>query len=317
MNIEWLCVTRYFFVALCNILGCLPTNAIKQPYMKQIAIACIALFLFVTAFAQNKNTLLWKVEGNGLTEPSYLYGTLHLVCPHDLIIDSAITRAFAKTNSLFLEVKLDDPAVMLTFQKAMMVTDKQDWHSLLDSTRLSTLSDNFKKVAKFDFKNTKALKPFAVASVLLPGLLGCTPASWEQEFMKLAKKQKKEVIGLETAERQAEALNYLTMPQQAGMIQEMLLNMDSSRQELNQLIQLYKTKNLEGLYNAMTTSDKKYGNFELELLIKRNQEWIPTIAAAAKKQPSFFAFGAGHLAGEQGVIQLLQKQGYIVTPVNY
>ncbi|TAE12206.1 MAG: TraB/GumN family protein [Bacteroidetes bacterium] len=285
--------------------------------MKQIAIACIALFLFVTAFAQNKNTLLWKVEGNGLTEPSYLYGTLHLVCPQDLVIDSAIARAFAKTNALFLEVKLDDPAVMLTFQKAMMVTDKQNWHSLLDSTKLATLSANFKQVAKFEFSNTKALKPFAVASILLPGLLGCTPASWEQEFMKLAKQKKKEVIGLETAERQAEALNYLTIPQQAEMVQEMLLNVDSSRHEFQKLIQLYKTKNLEGLYKLMNTNDKKYANFELELLIKRNQEWIPVIAAAAKKQPSFFAFGAGHLGGEQGVIQLLQKQGYIVTPINY
>lgn len=285
--------------------------------MKQIAIACIALFLFVTAFAQNKNTLLWKVEGNGLSEPSYLYGTLHLVCPQDLVIDSAIARAFAKTNALFLEVKLDDPAVMLTFQKAMMVTDKQNWHSLLDSTKLATLSANFKQVAKFEFSNTKALKPFAVASILLPGLLGCTPASWEQEFMKLAKQKKKEVIGLETAERQAEALNYLTIPQQAEMVQEMLLNVDSSRLEFQQLIQLYKTKNLEGLYKLMNTNDKKYANFELELLIKRNQEWIPVIAAAAKKQPSFFAFGAGHLGGEQGVIQLLQKQGYIVTPINY
>lgn len=285
--------------------------------MKQIAIACIALFLFVTAFAQNKNTLLWKVEGNGLTEPSYLYGTLHLVCPQDLVIDSAIARAFAKTNALFLEVKLDDPAVMLTFQKAMMVTDKQNWHSLLDSTKLATLSANFKQVAKFEFSNTKALKPFAVASILLPGLLGCTPASWEQEFMKLAKQKKKEVIGLETAERQAEALNYLTIPQQAEMVQEMLLNVDSSRLEFQKLIQLYKTKNLEGLYKLMNTNDKKYANFELELLIKRNQEWIPVIAAAAKKQPSFFAFGAGHLGGEQGVIQLLQKQGYIVTPINY
>ncbi|TAE64417.1 MAG: TraB/GumN family protein [Bacteroidetes bacterium] len=285
--------------------------------MKQIAIACIALFLFVTAFAQNKNTLLWKVEGNGLSEPSYLYGTLHLVCPQDLVIDSAIARAFAKTNALFLEVKLDDPAVMLTFQKAMMVTDKQNWHSLLDSTKLATLSANFKQVAKFEFSNTKALKPFAVASILLPGLLGCTPASWEQEFMKLAKQKKKEVIGLETAERQAEALNYLTIPQQAEMVQEMLLNVDSSRLEFQKLIQLYKTKNLEGLYKLMNTNDKKYANFELELLIKRNQEWIPVIAAAAKKQPSFFAFGAGHLGGEQGVIQLLQKQGYIVTPINY
>jgi uncharacterized protein YbaP (TraB family) len=39
------------------------------------------------------------------------------------------------------------------------------------------------------------------------------------------------------------------------------------------------------------------------------------IAAAAAKEPTFFAVGAGHLGGNTGVIALLRKQGYTVKPV--
>ena len=59
------------------------------------------------------------------------------------------------------------------------------------------------------------------------------------------------------------------------------------------------------------------GNFEKELIDKRNIKWTPIIEAAAKEAPSFFAVGAGHLGGKNGVINLLRRKGYSVSPVRY
>ncbi len=53
------------------------------------------------------------------------------------------------------------------------------------------------------------------------------------------------------------------------------------------------------------------------LLTNRNKNWIPVITREARAMPSFFAFGAGHLGGKDGVINLLRKKGFKVTPIMY
>ena len=50
------------------------------------------------------------------------------------------------------------------------------------------------------------------------------------------------------------------------------------------------------------------GDFEQELLIKRNLNWIPVITKAINQKSSFFAVGAGHLGGETGLLNLLKKE---------
>ena len=52
--------------------------------------------------------------------------------------------------------------------------------------------------------------------------------------------------------------------------------------------------------------------FQEEMLDKRNSSWIPIIEKAARTKPTFFAFGAGHLGGPNGVINLLRQRGYTV-----
>jgi len=51
------------------------------------------------------------------------------------------------------------------------------------------------------------------------------------------------------------------------------------------------------------------------LLDNRNKDWVEKIPEFSKKQKVFYAVGAGHLGGENGLINLLLKEGYTVTPV--
>ena len=59
-----------------------------------------------------------------------------------------------------------------------------------------------------------------------------------------------------------------------------------------------------------------YSTSFLPLLINRNKNWIPEISKYAKEKPTFFGVGAGHLPGENGVINLLRKAGYTVKAVS-
>ena len=80
------------------------------------------------------------------------------------------------------------------------------------------------------------------------------------------------------------------------------------------MVEVYKSNDLDSL-RSMMTNDKDFGNIEEELLVKRNKEWVPVIIQEAKKGSAFFAFGAGHLGGKNGVINLLRSKGLTVKPV--
>ncbi|HEX8358405.1 MAG TPA: TraB/GumN family protein, partial [Segetibacter sp.] len=80
--------------------------------------------------------------------------------------------------------------------------------------------------------------------------------------------------------------------------------------------EVYKKKDINQLY-LLTTKEEEFGKYEGILLNDRNHNWIPVIGEQAKKVPTFFAFGAGHLGGEKGVISLLRKAGFTVEAVLY
>jgi uncharacterized protein YbaP (TraB family) len=90
---------------------------------------------------------------------------------------------------------------------------------------------------------------------------------------------------------------------------------DSSQKEFNKMVDLYLAEDLETLYEMIQKSEEDIEGFEQFMLIDRNISWIDRIGDLAKEKSSFFAVGAGHLAGDQGVIRLLQEAGYTLTPI--
>jgi uncharacterized protein len=95
---------------------------------------------------------------------------------------------------------------------------------------------------------------------------------------------------------------------------KMVMNSDSSALVFNQLLTAYKNQDISALSELMK-EDKSMGKYEEDLLLARNRNWIPIIEKQVKAKPTFIAVGAGHLGGVSGVIDLLRKKGYKVTPV--
>jgi uncharacterized protein YbaP (TraB family) len=82
------------------------------------------------------------------------------------------------------------------------------------------------------------------------------------------------------------------------------------------MIAVYQQRNIDSLFRYMQLSGMS-DDFETVLLDKRNQNWIPIMEAAIRKGAAFFAVGAGHLGGQEGVIHLLRTKGYQLKPVMY
>ncbi|MFY7908869.1 MAG: TraB/GumN family protein [Emticicia sp.] len=275
--------------------------------------ALIALLLSVcqTFAQQTPKGLLWEISGNGLSEPSYLFGTIHLICPDKFFLPKNTQEKLKNTQQVFLEIDMDDPQMMMKTQKLMMSSDGKKLKDIMNESDYKAFSEYFKKNVGMDVAMFGTAKPMLYMSLGLMKATGCPmPKSYEEYFVKEAKTEKKEVLGLETIEDQIAILDKAPIEQQVAWLMEMVKETDNGQATYMQMIDLYTKQDIEALTKMI--SEKMIGmkGVEGELLDKRNQNWIPVIEQNIKQKSTFFAVGAGHLGGEKGVLKLLQQKGY-------
>ncbi|GAB2536146.1 TraB/GumN family protein [Spirosoma aerophilum] len=273
--------------------------------------------LTMAAFAQDK-ALLYELTGPGIAKPSYLYGTFHLICPADLQITDVMKKAIGDAQQVYLELDMDDPAMMGSMQKAMLLPGGQTVKDLLKPEDYTVLDTYLKQKMNMGLAQLGMLKPIGLMSMMYMTMLPCQPASYDMTFAQMAAAEKKEVLGLESLEAELAALDKIPLTEQLKGLVDMAKNPDEAQKEFNDLIAVYKSHDIGKLMRTMNTSKFSGGDFtqfEESLLGERNANWIPVIEKAAKEKPTFFAFGAGHLGNEKGVINLLRKKGYTVKPM--
>ena len=139
--------------------------------------------------------------------------------------------------------------------------------------------------------------------------------SYEMELVEKAKKREMEIEGLETAEYQISMFDSIPYTEQAEMLMQAVNGEgDLGNDMMAEMVELYTQQDLEGLYKMISGSED-LGDYEDLLLVTRNKNWIPKIQKFSKEEVAFIAVGAGHLPGENGVINLLKKEGYTVKPL--
>lgn len=285
-------------------------------------IRCVmAAFLLLTVINSSqaqvpKSSLLWEISGNGLTQPSYLFGTFHLMCKTDFAISDILESKLKASSQFYGELKMDDPQLQMKLMSKMSMNGKT-LQSLLNETDFAAVSAKFQSLTGYPLLAFNNFKPFLSMSMLTMKSLTCAETVQpETEFVGLAKKMNLPILGLETVDDQMNAIDKEPIDSQIISFKKTVLNFDSVKTAMQQMSDVYKLRDVDSLYSFM----KQMGiddNFETALLTNRNEKWAPIIKEIITQKPSFFAVGAGHLGGPNGVIYLLRKQGYRLTPVKY
>ncbi|HEX8334784.1 MAG TPA: TraB/GumN family protein [Segetibacter sp.] len=286
--------------------------------MKNIAalISLLGFSLCALAQAPKEKTLLWEVSGKGIAQPSYIYGTIHLMCPQDLQVPDVVKEKFNSTEHLFLEIDMDDPAMMQEMMMGMAMKDNTTIAGLLGDEAYEKLNKTFSGKVGISLDMLKRTKPMLLMALVYPSMLGCQPDSWEKTFQTLAEGKNMKVSGLEKVADQIKVFEKIPYKIQADMLMDMMNNLDSSKASFASLIEVYKSKDINKM-QEMTMDDKNFAEYESILLNDRNNNWVPVIINQAKQKPTFFAVGAAHLGGLNGVINLLRQQGISVKPILY
>jgi uncharacterized protein YbaP (TraB family) len=134
-------------------------------------------------------------------------------------------------------------------------------------------------------------------------------------LMKKAQDFHKEIIGIETIEEQIRALDFIPLKEQATMLLE-IVEPDTTKkpESLDDLVDIYAKGDLDAIYTFYKKEDLS-NTFNASLITNRNHRMADRIDSIIKKKTLFTAVGALHLPGDEGVINLLRKKGYTVTPV--
>lgn len=284
--------------------------------MKKLALL-LGLFLALFSNAQTeKKSLLWKISGNGLSKESFLFGTIHIAC--DATLSNKVLTALDKTDQLCLELDMDDPSMQMQMMSKMMMKDGVTIESLMSPEDFTMVDAFFKKHSGMSLKMMNTIKPFALSAMLYPKMLDCPMQSIESELMKVTKEQNEETIGLETISEQLAVFDAIPYQKQVDeLVKTAKSDLANSKKELQQMLELYKTEDIDAMLNFTDSSESAMtSEFKDELLDSRNKNWIARISKIASEKPTFFGVGAAHLAGENGVIKLLRKQGYKVEAVH-
>ena len=286
--------------------------------MKRISLVIFSIFISIIGFTQSnsKGSLLWEIRGKGLTNPSYLFGTFHIMCKDQFSISPVLSEKVLATEQFYGELDMDDPTMQASLMKKITLKDKTI-ESMMDTASFRIFNEAFKKITGIPATQFNNYKPFFHLSFLTLKTIPCANfVQPETELMQIAKKNGKEVLGLETVEEQMSAIDAQPLDSQVVSLQKMVLNFDSTKQLMNEMIDVYKKNDAELLYQYVKKQGTDGMNEEV-LLVNRNKNWIPKIKKIIQEKSSFIAVGGAHLGGKTGVIALLRAEGYSVKPVKY
>jgi hypothetical protein len=265
----------------------------------------------------NNNSLLWQVSGNGLNKPSYLFGTIHIISQDDYFLGKNVVRKIQKSDELIMEIDLDKMDVLFLAKLSVLPDGKsiKDFMHDSDYTILQSFMEDSIGIKKFTFENAYGkLKPFFLEQLIFIKYLGQETESYEQNFKKLAEDKNIPMSGLETYEEQLKFIDDIPLEDQLTSIVSTIKNYSAETQKLSQLVKDYKAQNLTALTASFEADEDQ--TLKTKLVDKRNSNWIPKLKSIMQDKSCFVAVGAGHLGGENGLINLLKKQGYSVEPIS-
>jgi uncharacterized protein YbaP (TraB family) len=272
---------------------------------------------FVFAIVSLNAQLLWKISGNGLSQHSFLYGTIHIMPKDKFSVAPKIQEAINNSAMMAMEVDLNmDLKTKIRVAQEMILPGGKtlkDFLSPKDFSELNSYCLDSLNMKKRKLKKYYRLKPFFFSSVVAQEQMGET-SSYEMEFMKMAKKRKMKMIGLESIEFQMQTINKISIEDQAKMLVDEFGTNPTI--QFDEMLNLYLKEDLEGLYKIVSEESDAIPEFNHNFLVVRNKNWIPVIEKNISVNSFFIAVGAAHLPGENGVIQLLRSKGYSVEPVN-
>ncbi len=280
-----------------------------------LCILCISFSL-----QAQENSVLYKISGNGLTEPSYMMGIINFFPADKFKVPTEVDEAMDNCE-VFATKTMMNAKTQKKFNQAVKIPN-DGWindyltDDELNQLRLLLLLDfEVKEHAYHDFYSR--LQPIILVPTTTALNLGDNIVYTEQMLHHIAKKHGLKIAGLGTIQEEIDAFKKFPIEDQVEALKHTVNNFYDHINEYNELVNDYlERQDLEKVKNDTFKATNESKEFKKVYYDARALDWLPNIEDMMKNKPTFFALGAPYLVGQVSLIELLRTKGYKVEPVS-
>ena len=306
-------------------------NSRARILLKEASELLLAVFLAIVAGAplaaqappDPGKLFLWEAVGE--KGKAYLLGSIHLAREDLYPLDAVIESAFTESETLVVEVdlnQLDDGALQLQFLGAGIYGDGRSLESELSSDALDKLR-SFLKERGVPFGPFSMMKPWLAAiSVTAMEMLKLgykAEFGIDKHFLDRAEREDKPVSALESADFQIRLLSDFSEELQELFLSQTLEDAARISDVVDKLVNAWKRGDAETIEELIleAADDARMKPLYDKFFYRRNVDMATKIANLLDSGGSLFVVvGAGHLVGDEGIIQLLGDREFDVNQVS-
>ncbi len=288
----------------------------KLRYSAIVLLSAIAFNNSATAQPEKlANSMLWTVVSPRIpADTSYIFGTIHVISAKDFSIKDKVWEAMSKSQVLVTEMNMTDPITIRDLKEGMILPDGMTLDNIIKKKNYDILNSYLLEGSGKSLDEYNHTKPFFVTGAMLDFYVNGKPASYEMNLTQMAVGNKMTIHGLESAKTQITIVDSIPYEEQTKELLKMVEDDQAMRKEFNAIVETYKAEDLNKLDSLLNLSMPSERTRKL-LIDNRNFIWTLKIIPEIRAKRCFIAVGAGHLAGDNGLISILRKSGYNVEPV--
>ena len=302
------CRASYFSLVYALLASCFCQAAVVAPECELSDESEVS----ITADSVYRKGLLWKVSKPG-AKPSHIFGTIHVSDENITNFDEKVKQA-VDSSSIFVMEVFPKPAEVMTASSLMYFSKGQKLSDMISAPLFEEIVSLLLPY-HLPREAISLLKPWgAFLTMSYPPDFGVV---MDMQLLERARQAGAEIQGLETLYEQIDIFNSMGLDKQLRLLSNTACNHHLLEQDFEKMKSLYLAGDLQGLYSysqRYSPSDELlYNELMQRLLIDRNHTMTERMQAYLERGNTFVAIGAMHLAGVEGVLSLLAKNGYKVS----
>ena len=256
-----------------------------------------------------KNSLFWEISSPEVGYNSYIFGTIHLFRNSQMELLNKIEVLISEVEKVYTETALDSNPDSIFYK----IPKSEDLESLLGAKKYERARSILLKSLDFDIDNHRTSIPITIVQHIALQAMGVVHhPPLDALIYQVSMRLNKDYGGIETVEEQMNILQRIPLDYQCKALLKLSRNIRGFRKRVSHMIDMYEEERIIPLYQS---SKKEMGKLRRLLLYERNVILAQRIKEFHYAQKSLFTFGAGHLAGDMGVLALLKRSGLKVKAI--
>jgi uncharacterized protein len=260
---------------------------------------------------KKKDYLLWEIQSPESVEKSYLFGTIHLWNEAIQPIFESVLPFIEQCDIYAAESQLDEMQQIST--EVFYLKNGQQLSDLFPAKKYEKLCRQLKKTLGLPKEHFELMTPFAINGMLSNAMMQSSMPSIDEQLWQLAKSLDKQLEGIESVAEQFDYYQRMSLEVQTKQLLDLVKNIKTYRKKLKLMLERYVAQDISLLYQS---SKKGMGALRKMMIYERNILMTEKIIELSKQKSTFIAIGAGHLAGQKGVLRLLEKKGFKIKGKN-